>query len=849
MPEHPSVSANAGGPARASRRKAMMLVSAVMLSSGCLYGGREKTDETVKAMAERPYDQLPEQLRDKSGSPTGKDPTVPGKDQAKPSKEQSAAPGANSRDAVKQLPAMDVQTVAYMEAAQAGKAPPRFELTVPEAIPGSEAPPIKLPTEPDAKREALDKLYPPLPPLESEVKPLPGPDGKPYTLSDLQRIAAENSPTLRQAASDVQAAIGNLRQTETYKNPTVSLQEQASNNNSTGGAFGFTYDQVVSTAGKMKMQAAAAKKSLDNAELALKRARSDLATQVRNAYYAFLVAKETMRVTRALSVLTDEVYRVQLAYTQNAGQSASYEPAALRAQAWTARLAHKQAIASYVYSWKILVSAIGERQLPLSEVSGRIDAVVPKYEYDRVLAHILRNHTDALTAINGIDVQKYNLKVNQVSPYFPDLDFNIGMFKDRALFPFGTYATFGVSAPLPIWDQNRGNILQAEAALARSLEEPHRVELALTSTLSTNFTNYLQNLEAVEYYKKYILPDQVRAYRGTLLRRQIDINAQFGDLIAAQQTLATGVTTYLGLLGTLWTSVISVADMLQTDDLFQTAEPKDLPEIPNLDSLPPLPCCHPFGANAAGQKAACPTVPAGNAPVLVIPPAGPPGTPVPAPGPAKQTAAPVVPMPMPPAGPAPKPLPQNTLPNLPMPLAPTAPGSSPQAPATTLPATPPSNPNIPAPRPLPPMGNGPATSQSSSRTVFTITDQSLAAIRGENVPESVVAKLYPLKDKAYTPGDFMSEIARALSADEARQYHQMILNNVFNRAGEAGSSGTPTSSNLQRSTAPSRTAVVQTQGMSSQSGAGLPRPAMETVPNVLPPRPAGLVPSVLPGGE
>ena len=51
----------------------------------------------------------------------------------------------------------------------------------------------------------------------------PGPEGKPYTLADLQRLAAANSPTLRQAASDVEAAKGNLIQAKTYPNPTFQL--------------------------------------------------------------------------------------------------------------------------------------------------------------------------------------------------------------------------------------------------------------------------------------------------------------------------------------------------------------------------------------------------------------------------------------------------------------------------------------------------------------------------------------------------------------------------------------------------------------------------------------------------
>ena len=108
--------------------------------------------------------------------------------------------------------------------------------------------------------------------------------------------------------------------------------------------------------------------------------------------------------------------------------------------------------------------------------------------------------------------------------------------------------------------------------------------------------NYKNNLEALEYYRRYILPDQVRAYRGAYDRRQIDPNASFGDVVSAQQTLASNVTTYLQTLGQVWTSVTSVADLIQTDDLFEFARPEAVPPLPDLEQLAPLPCCHPCAA-------------------------------------------------------------------------------------------------------------------------------------------------------------------------------------------------------------------------------------------------------------
>ena len=146
--------------------------------------------------------------------------------------------------------------------------------------------------------------------------------GAPYTLADLQRIAAGNSPTLRQAASDVEAARGNLQQAWAYPNPTVSYVASPSSDGSTSGTQGFQLNQTIKTFGKLKLAAASQEKAMQNAELALKRARSDLSTQVRNAYYALLVAKETVRITRALARFTDEVYLFQEDLLEKGGQAA-----------------------------------------------------------------------------------------------------------------------------------------------------------------------------------------------------------------------------------------------------------------------------------------------------------------------------------------------------------------------------------------------------------------------------------------------------------------------------------------------------------------------------------------------
>ena len=277
------------------------------------------------------------------------------------------------------------------------------------------------------------------------------------------------------------------------------------------GAQGFQIDQTIKTGGKLKLAAAAAEKALENAELALKRARSDLATQVRNAYFALLVAKETVRVTKALAHFTDEVYLYQEDLLEQGGQAAPYEPAALRAQAYTARLAYNQAIQTY----DLLLEAARRRRRPAPAAADRGGRP------HRRLHPLLRLRHGAGLRPAAPHRRAYRPQRHRRGPLQPQAGADHALDSGRRVSRWPSRRTSPcrrsrprrasqIGVPIPIWDQNKGAIISAEAALVRAGEEPHRVETVLTNNLATAYANYKNNLDALEYYRKYILPDQVR---------------------------------------------------------------------------------------------------------------------------------------------------------------------------------------------------------------------------------------------------------------------------------------------------------------------------------------------------
>jgi cobalt-zinc-cadmium efflux system outer membrane protein len=219
---------------------------------------------------------------------------------------------------------------------------------------------------------------------------------------------------------------------------------------------------------------------------------------------------------------------------------------------------------------------------------------------------MLQNHTDILTARYNLQGSNYNLKLARVIPV-PDVEIRGDIWKENTIFPLQNFHMMTISIPFPVWDQNKGNIRAAAAAMVRASEGTHVAELNLTTNLASAYGLYKSNLAALEYYRRNILPDQVRYYRGVFERRKIDPGAAFADLVQAQQTLVADVTAYLGVLSTLWTSVVNVADFLQTDDLYQLGKPIELPRLPDLDALHAWSCPHPLLSSSPAASLPAPT--------------------------------------------------------------------------------------------------------------------------------------------------------------------------------------------------------------------------------------------------
>ncbi|MFT3883655.1 MAG: TolC family protein [Gemmatales bacterium] len=457
---------------------------------------------------------------------------------------------------------------------QPGKA---FEL--PMGLPGSDAPalrPLNLPPNAtqDEREKAMQAAYPALPPIASSALAA----GEPLTLAALQQMATTTNPSLKRAQADADATYGIMIQAGLYPNPVVGYQVDQvqpwltpTGNAGQQGAF---VSQLIKTFGKLELAQQVAGYDYLNALVAVRRTQMDVTAQIRTNYFAVLVAQQSAEINRAVVALADEVYLLQRKQVQG-GEAAGYEPLQLYAQAVQARSNLVQAEANVRSAWRQLVAVIGQPTLAMQPLAGRADVAPPDFKLEALQQQLSEQHTDLLTARNKQLQAQSNLRLQEAIPK-PDIQSTLTLQYDNV----GRTTQFGgqIGVTLPLFDRNQGNIRQAQAQIASTSDAILVTQNDLTSKLAEALGRYEASKVAAASYRDLVLPNLTRAYRAMIRRYQVEPDkVGFNDIVVAQQNLAQAMQTYLTSLDAQWKAVVDVANTVQLNDLYETAQPQVKP--------------------------------------------------------------------------------------------------------------------------------------------------------------------------------------------------------------------------------------------------------------------------------
>ena len=383
----------------------------------------------------------------------------------------------------------DVRPVSW-EGPAAGQPPRRQPLELPPELPGADAPPLRLPPQrPEqtgAERlEAIRGIYGPLPDFAALPAWSEGPEGRRLTLLDLQMMAVANSPILRQAAADVEAARGALIQAGAYPNPTLGYEADTVNTLNTEGYHGGYLQQKIVTAGKLGLAQAAAEIDLANAELDLR----ELAWTWRRRY-AVPILRHSLPARSSSSCVRCRNLRIGSTRARSTWSVVVKRPLMRQCSCacWRCRreLRSSRSSSPTLPLGKNWPRRSGLPDLPPSEVAGRADMAVPVVAYERALAALMSAHTDLAKSRNDVLQAQYQLQLARVTP-IPDLETYVAVQHDYTFTPGTTTYNLQLGGEMPVFNRNRGNIISAQAQVFRAEQTVLRVRNDLTGQLAEVF--------------------------------------------------------------------------------------------------------------------------------------------------------------------------------------------------------------------------------------------------------------------------------------------------------------------------------------------------------------------------
>ncbi|MCR9294005.1 MAG: TolC family protein [bacterium] len=193
-------------------------------------------------------------------------------------------------------------------------------------------------------------------------------------------------------------------------------------------------------------------------------------------------------------------------------------------------LSLQQAQARFIAAWKKLAALAGvpdmepiylEGSLPQEE-GGTLD-------WDAIRSSVLTASPEYQAALARVSQARANLNRQNVQP-IPNVDFQIGSGYDR-----GTdngLINLQVGAPIPIFNQNQGNICAARADYARATREVQRIADAIQARLASTSGELEASLAAVQKFSSDIIPNAEEGLRLAELAYQAGETSYVQVLIA-----------------------------------------------------------------------------------------------------------------------------------------------------------------------------------------------------------------------------------------------------------------------------------------------------------------------------
>lgn len=360
------------------------------------------------------------------------------------------------------------------------------------------------------------------------------------SLSAALRMALDTNAELSAARHELQAVEATVLQAGVLPNPALemSVEDRRRETRETT----FVLNQPIELGGKRGARITAAERGKDAAVAEFQAKRAEVRGAVITAFFDVLAAQDRLRLAEESAQLAQRGTDVA-ARRVTAGKVSPVEETRARVAESSVRLELSQAKVELATARKRLASTWGNPVPQFERADGRLDAL-PELPDLKDLTGRAASAPAMLRARSELD-RRHALAQLESSRRIPDLTVSLGVKRSEEL--GRNQAIVGVSIPLPLFDTNRGNVLEALRRTDKARDELSATEVRLDGEIAQAYERLNIARQEAEALQKEILPGAQSAYEAATKGFEY---GKFGflDVLDAQRTLLQAQAQYLRTL-------------------------------------------------------------------------------------------------------------------------------------------------------------------------------------------------------------------------------------------------------------------------------------------------------------
>ena len=394
-------------------------------------------------------------------------------------------------------------------------------------------------------------------PLGREASPVSGPT--PRGLAEFSMLAIENHPRMRAARATVEEARGKAVQSRLYPNPMLAgSSPQMSGSDSQWNGF---VTQEFITAGKLKLSQQAALREVQKAEYQLVRARYDVLTGVRLAFYELLVSQRRLEIYKLLYDIANRSYELGQRLAE-VGEGTRADILFWSIERDRAEVRLLNSTVNIETERRELTASIGLPMADVSVIQGDLFQVLPNFDLKDLQRAVIARNAKPQAAAANIARAQWTLERSVVEP-IPNVTVMAGY--QRQVGPPEDQGLIEVMCEVPLFNRNQGTIRSARAGISTARAELRSIEILLADQTAKAVNSYRQARRLAEWYQELILPKARENVRITqFLYSQGELT--FLRLLEAQRILTETELAYVDSQRSRWQGAVEIANLLQLEE-------------------------------------------------------------------------------------------------------------------------------------------------------------------------------------------------------------------------------------------------------------------------------------------